>query len=321
MKKIYLLLIVLLAGSLSYGQTLIVGQDFDSDASWAFTPDPQPYNEDGGKDVWDTVSTLGTSNNGLDSAQNGVYFWGMRDLDNPYIETSPDSVPPGLGLTNPYNHTLVFDKVSVTGRTSVEVSFYYNAYSLNDGYLKAEFFYDNVSQGEEIIFSDVSGTATDGGWVRYSKGIPDGTDTLGMTIHAYNNQDYLALDNIKLEGGVAPSCELVIGTKTAVCDAVTEGTDTYTATIDYTGGGSETFSVTSTGGTVGGDDPSSVAAGSIIISGVEEGTDITVTISSTLCNEEVTITAPTCIPEVPLPKFPIVEHFDYTEGTSLLDAD
>ncbi|HDR68745.1 MAG TPA: T9SS type A sorting domain-containing protein [Bacteroidaceae bacterium] len=323
MKKIYLSLIVFLAGTLSYGQTLIVGQDFDSDSSWAFTPDPQPYNEDGGKDVWASVTTLGTSNNGLDAAQNGVNFWGMRDLDNPYIETSPDSVPPGLGLSNPYDHKLVFKNVSVSGKTNMEVSFYYNAYSLNDGYLNVEFFYDNVSQGEDTIFSDASGTATDGGWVLYSKVIPDGTDTLGMTIHAYNNQDYLALDNIRLVGvdGGGPTCELVLGTNTAVCDAVTAGTDTYTATIEYTGGGTETFSVTSTGGTVGGDDPSTVAAGSIIVTGVEEGTDIIVTITSTACDEEVSITAPTCIPEIPLPELPIVEHFNYAEGISLIDTD
>lgn len=319
MKKIYFLLVVLLVGNFAYGQTLIVGQDFESDTEWAFTADPAAYSESGDKDIWAAVTTVGSSNNGLDAAQSGTKFWGMRDLDNPYISTSPDSVPPGLGLTNPYNHTLTFQNVAVTGKANVELSFYYNAYSLNNGYLKVELFFDNVSQGEEVVFSDASGTATDGGWVKYTTAIPEAIDSVKMTIHAYNDQDYLAMDNIKLEADVAPSCPITLGATTATCDTVTDGVDTYTATVAYTGAGGETYTVTATSGTVGGDDPSTVADGTISVSGVEEGTDVTVTIAGGLCNEEVVITASTCVPESPLDALPLEESFDYEVGTNLSD--
>ena len=323
MKKIYFLLIALFIGNLSYGQTLVVGQDFDSETSWAFTLDPASYSLDGDKDVWASTTTLGTTNNGLDMAQNGANFWGMRDLDNPWINNATDDpVDPGLGLTSPYDHKMIFENISLSGKTDVNFSFYYNAYSLNNGYLKVEFFYDDVSQGEETVFSDADGTATDGGWVKYTKVIPDGTNSLRMTIHSYNDQDYMALDNILLEaGGSAATCDLITGATTADCDAVTEGVDTYTATVAYTGGGSETFSVSATSGTVSGDDPSTAAEGTIIVSGVNEGTDLTVTISSTLCDVDVPITAPTCVPQASKPDLPIVEHFDYTLGTALTNSE
>ncbi|MCF8379787.1 MAG: T9SS type A sorting domain-containing protein [Bacteroidales bacterium] len=323
MKKIYFLLIALLVGNLTYGQTLIVGQDFDNETSWAYTTDPAAYGTDTDSDVWASVTTLGRSDNGLDLAQNGVKFWGMHDLDNPWVSNPVDDpLAPGLGLTAPYDHTMVFEDVTLTGKTEVNLSFYYNAYSLNAGYLKIELFYNNVSQGEEMVFSDADGTATVGGWVKFTKAIPDGLTTLGLIFHSYNNQDYMAMDNILLEaGGSSPVCDLALGTTTAVCDAVTDGVDTYTATVAYTGGAAETFVVAASSGMVSGDDPTSVAAGTIIISGIVEGTDVTLTITSALCNAEVIVTAPNCVPEEPKPELPIVDHFDYTEGTALTASE
>lgn len=104
-------------------------------------------------------------------------------------------------------------------------------------------------------------------------------------------------------------CDLSLSTVTATCDALTTGTDTYNVTIDFTGGGASTFTINSTSGTVGGDDPSGVATGTITITGVSEGTDITVTVGDgALCDLSTPVTSPNCDPSTPLPLF---ENFDY----------
>jgi len=98
----------------------------------------------------------------------------------------------------------------------------------------------------------------------------------------------------------AACCDLIIGTITATCDAFTPGTDTYTVTIDFTGGGTSHYTINSTSGTVGGDHPTVDAMGTITITGVNEGTDITVTIENLSvggsCNFVLDITSPICVP-------------------------
>ncbi len=91
-------------------------------------------------------------------------------------------------------------------------------------------------------------------------------------------------------------CSLSVFVDDVTCDAVTAGTDTYTTTLNFTGGGTETYTIVTTAGTVSGDNPSTTASGSIIISGVNEGTDFTYTITSALCNISNTITSPACDP-------------------------
>jgi len=99
------------------------------------------------------------------------------------------------------------------------------------------------------------------------------------------------------------TCTTVLGSTSVSCNATTSGAtdDTYTATLDFTGGDNgNTFVVSSTAGTVGGDDPSLVASGTISITGITEGTDITVTVSDTadggVCDLSIGIDSPGCIP-------------------------
>tara|TARA_R110002012_G_scaffold160895_2_gene322903 strand:- start:14201 stop:15916 length:1716 start_codon:yes stop_codon:yes gene_type:complete len=99
------------------------------------------------------------------------------------------------------------------------------------------------------------------------------------------------------------TCNVVLGSGSATCDTTMSGAsdDTYTASIDFSGGDNgNTFIVSSTIGTVGGDDPSSVASGTITITGITEGTDITVSVSDTgdggVCDLSVGINSPGCIP-------------------------
>ena len=123
----------------------------------------------------------------------------------------------------------------------------------------------------------------------------------------------MRIDDIKLSNYNA-SCTLVLATPTTACDATTYGIDTYTATIPYTGGGSGTYTIVPTAGTVGGDNPGSVAAGNIIISGIPEGTGITVNVTSGVCQYPATVAAANCKPINPLP---YSESFPYAVGSAL----
>lgn len=99
---------------------------------------------------------------------------------------------------------------------------------------------------------------------------------------------------------VAFPCDLQVGTITTMCDSETAGVDTYTVSIEYTGGGTSTYTIDTEGnGTVGGDNPSSVTDGTITITGVDEGTNFTVTftgdVANSSCDFTRSITSPACV--------------------------
>ena len=99
------------------------------------------------------------------------------------------------------------------------------------------------------------------------------------------------------------TCTAVLGATSVSCNTTMSGAtdDTYSATLDFSGGDNgNTFIISTTAGTVDGDDPSSVASGTIIITGITEGTDITVSVSDTgdggVCDLSTNIDSPGCIP-------------------------
>ncbi|TPV34624.1 T9SS type A sorting domain-containing protein [Paucihalobacter ruber] len=115
-------------------------------------------------------------------------------------------------------------------------------------------------------------------------------------------------------------CELVLTGANATCDTVTQGVDTYTATIDFTGGGTSSYTVTASSGTVdlSAGNPSIDASGTITVTGASEGTDVTIfVVDGALCDLESSITSPSCVPALAVP---IYEPFDYTIGSELIDA-
>ncbi len=102
-----------------------------------------------------------------------------------------------------------------------------------------------------------------------------------------------------------PVCTTILGSDTATCESATVGTanDTYTATLDFEGANNgNTFSITASAGTVGGDDPTTTANGTITVSNIPEGTDITISVSDTanggVCDLSRVISSPDCIPLV-----------------------
>jgi len=124
----------------------------------------------------------------------------------------------------------------------------------------------------------------------------------------------------------APTCEASLGFSDETCDSISPGSDddTYTVTLDYTGAATgETFVVSTTpsGFTIGGDDPTSVADGTITINGVTEGTDITISVSNIadggLCDLSRDVESPVCVPtgSVDLELIGVID-FDTPEGGS-----
>jgi hypothetical protein len=137
--------------------------------------------------------------------------------------------------------------------------------------------------------------------------------TLSLRFTQPNLAAQIRIDDVSLTN-FNPACTLVLGIPTTLCDASTLGLDTYTTTIPYTGGGSGSYTITPTSGTVGGDNPGTVAAGNIIISGVAENTALTVNIVSGACPYQTSVNSPECKPVNPLP---YQESFPYTAGGSL----
>lgn len=123
----------------------------------------------------------------------------------------------------------------------------------------------------------------------------------------------MRIDDVKLTN-VSASCLLALAADTTTCEASTLAIDTYTATIPFAGGGTATYVISTTSGTVAGDNPSSSATGNITITGINEGTNITVTITGGTCNLSRDITAPEC---KTINALPYSENFNYTVASSL----
>jgi hypothetical protein len=181
-----------------------------------------------------------------------------------------------------------------------------------------------------IVKYDVNATATASIWVK-SSGVPATELAAGTPEHTTSGsgtaviagvflRQYAATQNLTIDGirvystwfGETP-CALTLLAETTACTATTNGIDAYTATIPFTGGNTASYTLSTSNGTISGDNPSTTAAGSIIITGVNEGTNITLSISGG-CTISRTITAPECKITNPLP---VSEPFNYSPGTTL----
>lgn len=143
------------------------------------------------------------------------------------------------------------------------------------------------------------------------------TYTVYMELVDNMHQPIVPAVNTTVTFSVLFPCDIQVGTITTTCDAITPGsTDTYNVTIDYTGGGTTTYTIDTGGvGTVGGDNPTSVTDGTITISGITEGTDFTVTFTGDAANSSCDFTrdidSPNCDPQLMLPQY---DTFDYADG-------
>ena len=98
-------------------------------------------------------------------------------------------------------------------------------------------------------------------------------------------------------------CSTFLNSVSVSCETTSIGgfDDTYSASIEFSGGNNgNTFLITSSAGTVSGDSPTDLESGSITIFGVEEGTDLNVSVSDVFsggsCDLSITIESPSCLP-------------------------
>lgn len=181
-----------------------------------------------------------------------------------------------------------------------------------------------------IVKYDVTATGAASIWVKstgvpateLAAGTPEHTTSGGGTavIAGVYLRQYVAAQNLTVDGirvyttwfGATP-CALALALETTTCDAITSNIDTYNASIPFTGGGTASYTLAASNGTVGGDNPSTTAAGTITISNIPEGTNVTLSVTGA-CTLSKTITSPECKVTNTLP---VSEPFNYSLGTTL----
>ena len=181
-----------------------------------------------------------------------------------------------------------------------------------------------------IVKYDVSTTGAASIWVR-SAGIPATEIAAGAPEHTTSGtgqatiggvylRQFFATQNIIVDAplvyatwfGAVP-CPLTVDNGTATCDASTLAIDTYSVSFPFTGGNTGSYTLATSAGTIGGDNPTTTAAGNITISGVSEGANVTLTVTGA-CSFTKLVTAPEC---KPVNALPYSEGFPYTAGNSL----
>ena len=210
MKKIYVLLLTLLFGSFTFGQTTLAFQDFDSETTdtWSFAESPVTYEV--GTDKWAALSSLSSI-----TPHSGGLFWGMQDLDNAN----------GGGAVE---HLLTFPNISVSGEIDVLATFFYYTIGFDTtDYMKVEFFFDDVSQGQEDLDKNTQA------WTQFSKVVPNGTTNVKVTLVAFQNggNDYAGFDSIKIESGAVTTPSLSITSPTDMQN-VYVGYNAFDTTLD-----------------------------------------------------------------------------------------
>ncbi len=300
MKKIYSLLLLVVSCA-SFGQT-VYSENFGTIAPSA-SPYPLVTVYTGFQNTTpitytgtSSVRSSGTLSTGYNGASGGSHLF--------------------ISVTTGVGQVFQIDGIDTSAYTSanLQLSFGYLKSSAASVALVVEKSTDGTNWSP-ITFTD----NTNGSWnlVTVAGGQIPSSTTLSLRLTnpstATTNAPQLRVDDIKVSN-VNASCTLVLGVATTLCDASTSGLDTYTTTIPYTGGGSGSYTITPSSGTVGGDNPGTVAAGNIVISGVTESTNLTVNVVSGICSYQATANSPEC---KSINTLPYSESFPYAVGASL----
>jgi hypothetical protein len=291
MKKLYTLSLVLFACVASFAQTfysenigtMAVSSPFPLVSAYTGYQNPAPITYAGTADVRGTLVSSGYSgasggNNVFITNVVGKYFQ-IDGLDTSAYASADLQL--SFGINSPLAASLIIE-YSTNGSTWSPLTYTHPGSG-----------WKLVSIGESSIPS--SSTLS----IRFSQPDP----VVGQ----------FRIDDVKLSNSSA-ACSLAFGAATTLCDAFTLGTDTYTATIPFTGGGTATYNLVASVGTIGGDNPSSMATGNIIVSGIQEGTALSLTATGGSCNLSANVNAATC---AGLNALPFVETFNYTPGSAL----
>ena len=285
MKNLYFLLFALVFSVVSYSQEALVNGDFET---WTSPTAPTG---------WTTATNV---NQETTIIHGGTYSAKHAVTATSYLVQKITGLVPGANFT-----LSLWYKASGDGSDARIWSKWGNNGTLDSTTDAA------ILQGPNNSYLP-NGT---GDWTQYTVNltVPATANEFNFEVRTYTGGTVYWDDFSFFKTG-ASSCGLVLGDTSATCDNITTGVDTYSATVAFTGGGSETYSVVSSSGTVGGDNPSTMAAGTITISGISEGTDITVDVTSTNCTLAKSISSPLC---VPVGILPLYEPFNYVVGSNL----
>ncbi|WP_288984271.1 T9SS type A sorting domain-containing protein [uncultured Flavobacterium sp.] len=288
MKKLYTLLLTLVVSSLSFGQTI--------------------YSENMGTGTGTLAITATTFQNTSPIAYSGTADTRASLASSGYTGASGER---NVFITNTAGKYFQVDNINTSAYLSadIQMSFGYNTTSTSITQLIIE-----QSTNAGTTWTPITFTPSATGWtlVTVSGGQIPSSTTLSLRFsQPATPSGQFRIDDLKLTN-VSSSCTLALGTPVVACSASTLALDSYTVTIPYTGAGNATYTIT-TAGTVSGDNPTSVAAGNIIVT-FTEGSAYTVNITGGTCNLDVNGNSPECKPENTLPYY---DGFNYTAGNSL----
>lgn len=217
--------------------------------------------------------------------------------------TATASTTPTLAISSPSNGSTIGFTDTATVKFSVN-NFNVASGGTGDGYIKWTL--NSVAQADKFDTDDITFSTTAGtSYTVYMELVDNSGNPLSTAV------------NQTVTFTVDFPCDIQVGTITTSCVTETAGVDTYNVSIDFTGGGTSTYTLTADNGTVGGDNPSMMASGTITISGVNEGTNIVFTVTGDAANSSCdftrNISSPTC------KALPFTESFDYADAAILSD--
>ncbi len=291
MKKIIFTLALLLAGTYSFSQTVFINE-VDADQTATDTEEfieLKTANPNQSLDGYIVVLYNGSS----DTSYNAIDLTGFSSDANGFFIIGGDAV---TGVDIPLGASNVIQN----GADAIAI------YQDSVANFPAGTAVTTTNLVDAIVYGtsdpDDTGLLTGLGLsVQYDENLNGNKDT--ESLQRRPDSSFCTATPTLRAANVCPSCTFVITNVTTVCDSQTSGTDTVTVSLDYTGGGNETYTVaiTSGSGTVGGDDPTSVADGTIVLTNVSENVSITLTVTSTNCNVTENITTPVCEPANQVP--------------------
>lgn len=311
MKKLYFLCLTLLISASSFSQVVINEID-------AATP---------GTDMAEFIELKGTPNASLDGLVVVLYngsndqSYAAYDLDGKTLDANGFFILGNTAIISGTDVDMGASNALQNGADAVAL------YTANDTDFPDNTPVTATNLVDAIVYGTSDGDDAEllaglGETVQYDENANGVNDSESLQLNAAGTAYDTKVPTFRADNDTAV-CDLTLGSTSETCESFTMGatSDTYTATVDFTGGGTSTYTVAvvpnvgtldlSMG------DPTVDATGTITVTGIAEGTDVMITVQDGgLCDLSSSITSPVCEPSNDLPLY---ESFDYTVGADLGD--